>query len=170
MFHEASKLNIKRTWHQALTMVLDHQCCRTWQYHHPKHDFPGVDCKLEMCLSPMHVGRGRQHCSRSKGLDIDTGYHSLPGMGYWTLLYSRTTSSWTTRKTLDSSRGSMLRSNGCSKALHKRLCTSYTCSTVASILGVPGKHTLHSKILLSVALITLIFDTWLGTYTLRSYL
>lgn len=169
MFHEASKLNIKRTWHQALTMVLDHQCCRTWQCHHPKHDFPGVDCKLEMCLSPMHVGRGRQHCSRSKGLDIDTRYHWLPGMGYWTLLYSRTTSSWTTKKTLDSSRG-YIETDAAKPSAYACLCTSYTCSTVASILRAPGKHTLHSKILLSVALITLIFDTWLGTFTLHSYL
>lgn len=55
MFHEASKLNIERTWHQALTMVLNHQCCETRQSHHPTHDFPGVDCKLGMCLSPRHV-------------------------------------------------------------------------------------------------------------------
>lgn len=170
MFHAASKVNIERTWHQALTMVLDHQRCERWQSHRPKHDFPGVDCKLGMCLSPRHVDGGRQHRSESKGLDIDTKYHWLPGVGYWTLLYSRTTSSWTNGKTLDSSKGSVLQTNRYSEALSAGLCDSYTYSAVASTLGAPGKHTLHSQILQSVALIVLIFDTWLGTHTLCSYL
>lgn len=81
MFHAASKVNIERTWHQVLTTVLDHQRCERWQSHRPKHDFPGVDCKLGMCLSPRHVDGGRQHRSESKELDIDTKYHWLPGVG-----------------------------------------------------------------------------------------
>lgn len=82
MLHAASKLNIERSWHQALTMVLDHQRCERWQSRHPKPDFPGVDCKLGMCLSPRHVGRGRQHWLGSKGLDIVTRYYWLPRVGY----------------------------------------------------------------------------------------